>query len=543
MPLRRVIQMLSLGCFLALIWLAAFPMPDWIPADAFLRMDPLVLAGTLMAARTWAPGLFLALIVLALTMLVGRFFCGYLCPLGTTLDLTDRLLASNNPRDNVFPGPDALALRRVKYLLLVFIAAAALLGVSALFLASPLSLITRFYALLVHPPAALIGDELLQLLRPAALRLDWTWAAYAETMPPRYATQWFILFFFLGVFLLARHAPRFWCRYLCPSGALFALFSRRPLVRRGVNESCTRCGACQKACPMAAIGRDPHQTRHEECISCQTCVAVCPVHAVSFAWAPENEKSPPFWPQRRQMLAAGLAGAGAATLTFTGLTEVREELLPGNPMPAVLIRPPGALPEKAFLQRCIRCGLCMRACPSNTLQPLWFQAGVAALFSPKITPRRGACLPECTMCGDVCPTGALRRLPLAEKIWAKVGTAAILRRKCLAWEWGKECLVCDEVCPYDAIELRRVPESSVPVPFVREEKCAGCGFCEFHCPVRAASAIVVEPMEALRLESGSYREAAQAIGLDLRRNSGERMPQGGADDPADDAALPPGFTF
>ncbi len=544
MLLRRVIQTASLVCFLVLIWQAAFPMADWIPADAFLRMDPLVLVGTVITVKSWVPGLFPALIILALTMLAGRFFCGYLCPLGTTLDLTDSLFASKNPQQTVFPRTGSHALRRVKYLLLIFIAAAALFGVTAVFFASPLSLITRFYALLVHPLAALTGDGLLHLLRPVALNMDWTRAAYAEILLPRYSTQWFILFFFLGVFLLARHAPRFWCRYLCPSGALFALFGLRPVVRRAVNESCTQCGACRQSCPMDAIPSNPRETLHEECVACQTCVHVCPVQAVSFAFAPERPLSAPsFWPQRRQVLAAGLAGAGAATLTITGLAEVREELLPGNPMPAELIRPPGALPEKTFLQRCIRCGLCMRACPTNTLQPLWLQAGVAALFSPKITPRRGACLPECTMCGDVCPTGALRRLPLSEKVWAKVGTAAILRHKCLAWEWSKECLVCDEVCPYNAIELRRVPETTIPVPFVRGDKCAGCGFCEFHCPVKATSAIVIEPMEALRLASGSYRETAQAIGLDLRLDFAETIPTEDADDPADDAALPPGFTF
>lgn len=539
--LQRLIQAASLSCFLALLWLAAFPLPSWAPTDAFLRMDPLTLFGTVLSSRGWIPGLGVAALVLALTALVGRFFCGYLCPMGTTLDLTDRFLAPQSApvlRSRV-NTPDTL--RRIKYLLLFFVLGAAILGVSAVFLASPLSLITRFYALLIHPMLALAGDGLLHVLRPLALHQDWTWAAYTQIGLPRFSTQWFILVFFLVVFSLARYSPRFWCRYLCPSGAILAMFGRKPLVRRHVAGSCTHCGACRESCPMGAIPEDPHVTRHEECITCQTCVRICPVEAVSFpAQAGDATPAVAFLPQRREVLLAGLAGAGAATLTFTGLAEVRGELLPGNPVPPDLIRPPGALPEKTFLNRCIRCGLCMRACPTNTLQPLWLQAGVAALFSPNLTPRRGPCLPECAVCGEVCPTGAIRNLPLAEKIWAKVGTAHILRHKCLAWEWGKKCLVCDEVCPYDAIELRRVPEAAIPVPFVHGEKCAGCGFCEFHCPVKAASAIVVEPMEALRLAAGSYMDAGRAIGLDLDL---DRTPAELDEEVAPHATdPPPGFT-
>lgn len=570
--MQRIIQTLSLAAFLALLGLAAFPVPDWAPVDAFLRLDPLVPAGTVLADRAWIAALAPAALILILTAILGRFFCGYLCPMGTTLDLTDRLArlpssatversAQDDPSDPILPPPSqpSSGLRRVKYLLLFFILGAAALGVSTVFLASPLSLITRFYTLLIHPAAALLGDAALHALRPPALHLDWTWAAYAELHQPRFTTQWFLLLFFLAVFCLARWSPRFWCRYLCPSGALFALVGRRPLIRRTVSEACTDCGACQRRCPMAAIPANPLRTTHGECIACQECVRICPVQAVTFQPSLESgtsgARTPGFSPGRREALLAGLAGAGTATLTYTGLLEVRGEMLPGSVTPGNLLRPPGSLPERDFLARCIRCGLCMRACPTNTLQPIWFEAGVIALFSPRLTPRRGPCEPECTACGRVCPTGAVRDLPLAEKAWAKVGTAMILRHKCLAWEWNKKCLVCDEVCPYDAIDLRRVATHSHPVPFVDGSKCSGCGFCEYHCPVRPASAIVVAPMEELRLGTGSYQAAGRDMGLTLHiaptdqagRNVLVPETHGAPFTPLPDVlseedALPPGFT-
>jgi ferredoxin len=157
----------------------------------------------------------------------------------------------------------------------------------------------------------------------------------------------------------------------------------------------------------------------------------------------------------------------------------------------------------------------MTACPTNTLQPIWFQAGLTGLFSPAITPRRGFCNPECNNCGTVCPTGAISKLTKKERIWAKTGTAVIFRQKCLAWEHRKSCMVCDEVCPFKAVEFIKEQGNPVPVPQVVEEKCAGCGSCEHYCPVQNEAAIVVTPMGALRLAKGSYAEQGRRQGLRL----------------------------
>ena len=119
------------------------------------------------------------------------------------------------------------------------------------------------------------------------------------------------------------------------------------------------------------------------------------------------------------------------------------------------------------------------------------------------------------MCGEVCPTDAIRSLSKDERIWAKTGTAVIIRRKCLAGEQQKSCMVCDEVCPYKAVEFRKEPGNPVPVPQVHEEKCSGCGYCEHFCPVQNQSAIVVTPMGALRMSEGSYIAQGKSQGLNL----------------------------
>jgi MauM/NapG family ferredoxin protein len=564
MVLQRLVQALSLLLFLVLLWLATFPLISPFPVDFFLRTDPMVMTGTWLSARALIPALGLAAVLLALTWMLGRFFCGMLCPMGTTIDVSDRWIRGKPPRkseaDNgAKTAAAAVRMRPIKYYLLCFVLGAAVFGVSLVFLAAPIPLITRFYGLLIFPAMAFLAESGLVAIQPAADFFDMTGLVYAQVEVARFALQWFTVLLFGSIFALAVVSPRFWCRNLCPAGGLFAVFSRKPLIRRRVSEDCIHCGKCQKACPMAAIPEDPLATVHEECIVCETCVRICPVEAVRFAFTDHAGPAPNIQPvsrERRRLMLAGAAGAGAAIVSITGLNYRPARESTGKILHAGLIRPPGALPEHDFLTRCIRCGECMKVCPTNTLQPIGLTAGFYAFFSPRITPRRGPCEPLCNGCGQVCPTGAIRPLPPEEKQWAKVGTAYVLRHKCLAWEFDRECLVCDEVCPYNAIDLKSVEGGSAPVPFIYEHRCSGCGFCEHHCPVQAESAIVVEPMEALRLAEGSYRETARAIGLELRLSeSGEKEPApgpygqgtgpetGGFDSEGPDAeGLPPGFT-
>ena len=250
---------------------------------------------------------------------------------------------------------------------------------------------------------------------------------------------------------------------------------------------------------MGAIPEDFYATRTPECIQCQTCAAVCPEDAIHFGrGAPREQVQRAFDPSKRALLVSAGAGLALAAAARTGASAAIQD--------THLIRPPGALPEPSFLDRCVRCGACMKVCPTHGLQPSFLQSGVEGFWTPRLVPRIGGCEQECNLCGRVCPTGALRDLPLEEKQFAKMGTAIIERRKCLAWEQMKTCLVCDEVCPYDAIEFRVVTDfiGTFRRPFVIEEKCIGCGLCEQKCPVGGASAIRVDRTEEERRASGSY---------------------------------------
>jgi MauM/NapG family ferredoxin protein len=513
MTLRRAIQIASLLLFFSLLVCAVHAVSYGLALDLFLRMDPLLVAGTIIGGRVFALSFLPAIIVVGITPLFGRLFCGYVCPMGTTVCGADRILGA--PRNK----KGKKTYHRIKYFVLLFIIGAALLGVSFVFIASPIPLITRFYGLLIYPVLALFGDMGLRISR-AAVELVGGPTIPGTVSIPHYATLFFVLFFFAGIFFASRFSRRFWCRYLCPSGGLLALFSRKPLWRRTVSSDCIDCGKCAARCPMGAIPEDgPETTRHSECIICRECEAVCPKEAVSFSFAAKQEASvpaAPLQPERRTLMLTGLAGVGTAAVSLTSLNSLYGQSGGvGLVEPATLLRPPGAMPEKDFLSLCVRCGECMAACPANALQPIWFDAGLTGLFSPGLVPRRGACNPECNACGTVCPTHAIREVPVADRRWAKVGTAMIHQNKCLAWEQQKRCMVCDEVCPYNAIEFKSIEGNPVPVPVILEERCTGCGLCEHHCPVRNQAAVVVTPLGAVREAEGSYEEMGRGQGLDI----------------------------
>ncbi len=536
---RRWAQLICLFIFLVLLAAAArMKLPE-----LFLAMDPALVGLTFLAARTFEWIFIAALFVLAVTPLFGRIFCGYICPMGTTIDLSDAKLARKSGSRAAHGVSPTL-----KIYLLAGFAGAALMGVGMVFWLAPLSLITRFYGMVVYPVVRLFSDRAVGLVRPAADWLDFRPLMFLEIEPHRFATQFFILGVFVMVFAAVRLSPRFWCRYVCPSGAMLSLLSKKPVFRRQVDEKCNQCGLCSRICPMGAIDPEgPETTRHGECIVCRQCEKKCPKQAISFARGQDACRRAPVSAERRRVLLAALAGAGTAAVGMTGLTAVADENAEGNVRAARLIRPPGALPEPGFLDRCVRCGECMSACPTNTLQPVWFTAGFLGMFSPAVTPRRKYCDPRCTVCGSVCPTGAINPLGALERVWARTGTAVIARQKCLAWEHKKGCMVCDEVCPYDAVEFEKRPELPYPVPHVNEDRCAGCGYCEHFCPVIHEAAIVVTPMNALRLDKGESYEAEGALrGYQLRLRPKETPGTGGEfETPGDvknpEDGLPPGF--
>jgi ferredoxin len=318
---------------------------------------------------------------------------------------------------------------------------------------------------------------------------------------PHFSQGIALFLLFLAVVLLNVFADRFWCRYLCPLGALLGLVAKLQVLRPLVGDGCTDCGACVRSCRLDAIappaaGPARQTVVPSECTMCLDCFVACPEReAMSLGTSLRPAPWEDFDPGRREFLTAAAVGVGAVALLGTGVW--RGVTSPG------LIRPPGAQDESVFLSHCLRCSECMKVCPTSGLQPALGQGGLEALWTPVLVSRLGYCDFAFTACGHVCPSGAIPKLDLAVKRRQVLGIAVIDRDRCLPWAQDTPCIVCQEMCPVaeKAIvlgEQRLItrPDGTqdyLASPRVVPRRCIGCGICEYKCPLEGTSAIVVLP--------------------------------------------------
>lgn len=488
------------------------------PVVIALQLDPLTALGTLLSSGTIYKGLLWSLLILIPTIFIGRFFCGWVCPLGTLNHWVSEIPLEKLGRRNQskIESNRYKKYQRIKYYVFLIFIAAALVGTLQIGLLDPLPFLARSLGTVVFPAMQTAASGTVgwfqslgyPLLGNAAQSVYNFIAPFLlNTRPVHFHAIMSLALMFIAVLVLNRVYTRFWCRGICPLGAMLGLFSRYAIF--GLKKDAATCNQCRQCLLHCQGGDNPDlgsRWHQPECHLCLNCQAGCPPKALHFCFFP-NQKDSAANPSgtakvditRRKVLAS-LAGGLALypLLRSNDIFQVNSH--------SRLIRPPGSVKEDDFLNKCVRCGQCMHVCPNNALHPTLSEAGWEGVWTPVLIPRIGYCEPTCTLCGQVCPTGAILKLTVEEKIGTqqsppvRIGTAFVDRNRCLTWSEGKTCGICEVWCPRSPKAIRMQSESStgsigglfeIKHPYVDSDRCIGCGSCEYACPVVGQSAIYV----------------------------------------------------
>lgn len=486
--IRIVVQGLIFGLWVALILSTKYPMDSWIarniPVSLMLRIDPLVMTVVSGGMRTLVTITLLGAVTLVVSLILGRVFCGWVCPLGTVFDAYGWVLRRLRVP---FEGPSPRWFTFKYYLLAAILVFAVLGGVSPLMGFDPIVLITRTAAVVINP-LILKSNELF-------------WNINDKPGFYGYFVDGATLLLFMTIMAGTTRLSRIWCRTACPLGAYLAVLSRNSVLRRDTS-GCVHCNICANHCPTGAINFANEEIYNEsECIKCFSCSQECPVDANFFTYKlPVPAISPSQHPvslQRRTLLATVVGTmASSPILRLAGGATLSSKRL---------LRPPMSREERDFLSSCIRCTECVKACPTGILKAAGVEHGVRALWSPVMVPTEGYCKQGCNACSQACPTDAIMKYPIDKKYTYKTGTAVLETSRCISYTERKFCSECVRVCPTNAIEFTRgwepenvkpgrwgvpekgadysAPDEKIPTRpvHVSFDKCIGCGACEFAC--------------------------------------------------------------
>ena len=441
-----------------------------------------------------------------LTLVFGRIYCSVICPLGVLQDLLARLRRKKNKYSY---SPEV---RWLRYTVLAVFVIVGVMGVGSLFqLLAPYSSFGRIATMLLQPLWQL-GNNALALI---AERAD-SYAFYGVDVWMKSLPVFIIALLTLVVLaVLAWRGGRTYCNTICPVGTVLSLLARFSWMKvRFDADKCRSCSLCSKNCKASCIDYKTHAVDYSRCVACGNCISSCKFGALKYAggtWTTEASRTSGTagatdtagnsghvdGSKRSFLVATALVSTAALAqkkekVMDGGLAELEDKVAPERQTP---LMPPGALSLQNMAQRCTGCQLCVSECPNGVLRP---STDLLHLMQPVMSYEHGFCRPECTRCSDVCPAGAIKPLDEVEKSSIQIGHAVFIKKNCVAITDGVECGNCARHCPAGAIEM--VPldadnEEGPYVPAINEQACIGCGACEYVCPARPFSAIMVEGHE------------------------------------------------
>jgi ferredoxin-type protein NapF len=417
------------------------------------------------------------LLILVLTFFAGRVFCSFLCPLGVWQDIVIFLSGKTPDPQRKKKWVYKPAHHLIRFIILgitVFFFAAG--SLTLIDLLDPFSLFGRFATHLLQPIYFFMNNGLVAILEKYDLYYL-SFKKFPEISGPVY---FLVAVSFLLVFLAAFRHGRLYCNALCPVGSVLGYCSRYARLKIIIDpQTCTGCGKCERRCKAHCLDANRHFVDQSRCVTCFDCLEVCPVNAVKYGVEKKVvEKENPNPGKRKMLIQTASAGGLLVLARFPGRL-ILQPLISKKNIP---VTPPGSLSVDHFVRSCTGCHLCVNICYSRVLQPAFLEYGLEGMLQPIMDFSKGKCAYDCNLCTQVCPTGAILPLTLAEKHRIQIGKVIFEKEKCIVYAKNRDCGACAEVCPTHAVYTET--RNNVRYPVLKTESCTGCGACENVCPVR-----------------------------------------------------------
>ena len=442
--------------------------------------------------------------IILITLFAGRSYCSFLCPLGIYQDIVSRVSSALNIKRKYKYSNENKVLR---YLILCLtLISFPLIGTLLILWLDPFSLYGKFSSIIVKPVLLGINNVIASLF----LKFN-IYSIHAIDI--KYANLIVIIITALIIFFITLTAflkGRLYCNSICPVGTCLGLISKVSFLKINISEDkCIHCGKCESICKSSCIKQKDNYVDFSRCVSCFNCVSVCPNSSIKFmkqftneVKISEKDKSAIAYKSynesgkiERKSFITGLLFI--PSILF-GQKSDNEQVLYIQDISKqkqykkkVFTSPPGSKSIDDFNKNCTACYLCVTRCPSSVLQPAVLQYGLPGIMQPFLDFNTGYCNYDCTVCSEVCPTGAIRKLDKSEKHSIQLGKSSFIKENCIIYTNGTDCGACSEHCPTKAVDM--VPyKNGLVIPEVNQAICIGCGACENMCPVRPMRAIYVE---------------------------------------------------
>lgn len=442
-----------------------------------------------------------------LTLLFGRVYCSMICPLGIFQDIVARFRTKRVRYKYLKPW------NIIRYTTLVVVVASALAGsLFLLYMLDPYSFAGRIFSDILRPVYYEANNLLVKVLG--------FFSSYALHHVEFKGMPWQGIAITGGLtvalVVVAWRWGRIFCNSFCPVGAFLSLLSRLSILKLVIDEnSCTACNRCSRDCKASCIDVKNRSIDFSRCVACYNCIDSCKEGGIGYRFAySKPKKNLPIEPDtsRRGFIAtfAGIVvGASLVGLSLKSIAQGRgfgqgrrknqNHGSDENPQKSTAgdrpnsrlapVTPPGSYNQKDFLNACTACHLCVTACPTHVIQPAIKEYGFFGLLQPHMDFHSGFCNFECTICGEVCPAGAIRFLDLETKKRTQIGRVKFHLGNCIVRVDRTDCGACSEHCPTKAVHM--VPWQGLLLPEVNEDICIGCGACEYACPTTPYKAIYV----------------------------------------------------